>query len=138
MSDKLTIRTSAFTKLFETHMKNASEESIRELLHMVVDATGSRVGDLIEYLDDPKGFVHPEYKCSIGSTVLIDKDVMYSNERKHYEENNLLVDEKWFTATIVSFNFIKGDYFEVEYLDENDKLRKNEVYHGYLNKENLL
>jgi len=138
MSDKINIRKSAFTKLFETHMKNASEESIRELLRMVVDATGSKMDDLIEYLDDPKGFVHPEYECSIGSTVLIDKDVMYSNEKKHYEENNLLVDEKWFTATIVSFNFIKGDYFVVEYLNENDKLIKNEVYYSYLNKENLL
>ena len=106
MSDKINIRKSAFTKLFETHMKNASEESISELLHMVVDATGSRVDDLIEYLDNPKEFIHPEYKCSIGSTVLVDKDAMYSSEKKHYEENNLLVDEKWFTATIVSFNFI--------------------------------
>ena len=138
MSEKINISTSAFNKLFETHMKQSSEEAIRELFRMVIETAGSRMSELIDYLDDPKAFIHPEHKCQLGSTIIVDKDAMYSSEKKHYEENNLLIDNKWFTATVISFNFIKSDYIIVEYPNEKNKLVKREIYGSYINNEKLL
>jgi hypothetical protein len=139
MSNKtVKIDTNALAKLLQKHFKDASKESMNNLFDMVIRSAGDKTGNLINYLENPAKYIDPESNASIGSTILVDKTCLWSTVSKYYEDNNLLIDDKWFSATVIGFNFLKSDCIEIKYPDHNGKSETREIYPSYINKENLL
>jgi len=123
----------ALTEMLMGYLSNLPAEKKELFFDKIKGKNSTSLDSLISFIHDPKTYKHKTSQLSIGDTVYIDCENIWSNDTKKQKmQDGLIIDNLIRPALIVDIIFFPEEILTIKYHDEQNKEMTTDISNHYI------